>query len=73
MFTEVNLSKQDGRVALGTVAERGDGEILIVVRIRGCEMRVAARELLSEPFAVRVLVDAAILREVEGLQWTITR
>ena len=67
MFTEVNLSEQNGRVALGTVAERSDGEILVVVRIHSCEMRATARELLSEPFAMREPVDAAILRKVEGL------
>ena len=67
MFTEVNLSEQDGCVALETVAKRSDGEILIVVRIHSCEMRATTRELLSEPFTVCKLVDTAVLRKVEGL------
>ena len=67
MFTEVNRSEQDGRVALGTVAERSDGEILVVVRVHSCEMRATTRELLSEPFAVRKLIDTTVLRKVEGL------
>ena len=71
MFTEVHLGEEDGGVALGAVAERSDGEVLVVVRVRGREVRVAARELLPEPLAVRVLVDGAVLREVEGLESTI--
>ena len=70
MFTEVHLGEEDGGVALGAVAEGSDGEVLVVVRVRGREVRVAARELLPETLAVRVLVDGAVLREVEGLRLT---
>ncbi len=68
MFTEVHLGEEDGRVARGAVAQRGDGEVLVVVRVRGREVRVAPCELLAQALAVRVLVDAAVLREVEGLE-----
>ena len=67
VFTEIHLRKED-RAVVPPIARRSDSKVLIVVRIRGCQMRVTFCELQGECLAVDVFHYASgVLREEESL------
>ena len=67
MFTKIHLREED-RAVVPAIARRSDGKVLVVIRVRGCQMRVAFGELQRERLAVDVIHHASsVLLEDESL------
>ena len=67
MFTKIHLREED-RAVVPAIARRSDGKVLVVIRVRGCQMRVAFGELQRERRAVDVIHHASsVLLEDESL------